>query len=231
MKKLATLIIALAAVVGAVAQPKAGTFTLTPTLGLNLSTITGDAYNRTYTIRVGKDLNETVKAKSQTHAGGSLGVEAGYQVSNRFALSAGVVFSLQGTERSKSGGGLLDDYRIKDDSELDLVYLNVPILANFYVCKGLALKVGVQPALLLSAKDHTEVSASGQAAEYAKDAKQDVKNTCNTFDFSIPVGVSYEFDNGIILEGRFNIGTSDVFKNVKGHNMALQVSCGYKFKL
>ena len=42
-------------------------------------------------------------------------------------------------------------------------YVNVPILANFHVAQGLAVKVGIQPGFLIN--DKVEVSANGVSSE------------------------------------------------------------------
>jgi hypothetical protein len=59
------------------------------------------------------------------------GAEFEYGVSDIFGLSAGALYSMQG---AKDG-----------DATLKLDYINVPILANVYVTKGLAIKLGIQP--------------------------------------------------------------------------------------
>ena len=41
-------------------------------------------------------------------------------------------------------------------------YVNIPILANFYVAKGFAVKVGIQPGFLVN--DKVKVSSNGVSA-------------------------------------------------------------------
>ena len=71
------------------------------------------------------------------------------------------------------------------------------------------MKAGVQPGFMV--------------------AKDDAENV-NTFDFSVPVGISYEYMN-ICLDARYNIGCTKVDKDVKGCNSVFQITLGYKFKL
>ena len=52
----------------------------------------------------------------------------------------------------------------------------------------------------------------------------------NTFDFAIPVGMSYEFDN-FVIDGRYNIGVTKVPKHGDGYTNVVQLTLGYKFKL
>lgn len=65
----------------------------------------------------------------------------------------------------------------------------------------MALKAGVQPGFLLAAK-----AKEG-------DVKVDVKEMYKTFDLSIPVGLSYDFKFGLILDARYNIGVTNLAKD------------------
>ena len=91
-------------------------------------------------------------------------------------------------------------------------YINVPVTLNYYVANGLALKAGVQPGFMV-----------------AKDDMPD--DAVKTFDLSIPVGLSYEYQN-IVFDARYNIGTTKVSKNGgDGYNNVIQITVGYKFAL
>ena len=95
--------------------------------------------------------------------------------------------------------------------------LNIPLTADFYVAKGLALKTGVQFGFLLSAK--------------VEDA--DVKDSCKKFNFSIPVGISYEISD-FVLDFRYNIGLKNMNKADDGNKLRsdlVQFTVGYKFGL
>ena len=229
MKKLATLAIALFAAIGAFAQPEAGTFSLTPRVAIQMTNVTGGMYDKEYDY-IGK-----TTAEGDMRAGFAVGVDAGYQVSNHFALSAGLAYSLQGSGRDYELNDPSASFAIKDKSKVDLSYLQIPILANVYLFKGFAVKAGVQPAFLLSAKDKTDISSTVKNTK----TTTDVKEYFNTFDFSIPVGVSYEFTNGLMIDARYNIGVTDVVKSgttfansgKSGKNSVIQISLGYKFKL
>ena len=235
MKKLATIAIALFAAIGAFAQPEAGTFSLTPRVGFNMSNLTGNVYDATYTMVDGKTTVE-----GDLHAGFAVGVDAGYQVSKHFALSAGVVYSYQGSARgysTKIGSSEgKTAYEFKDKSKLNMSYLQIPILANVYLFKGFAVKAGIQPGFLLAAKDKENITST---ASKGSNSTADVKSDFKTFDFAIPVGVSYEFANGLMIDARYNIGLTDVVKSgtalakadKSGKTSVIQISLGYKFKL
>ncbi len=228
MKKLASLAIALIAALGAFAQPEAGTFSLTPTVAFNTAELTGNVYDAKY--------QNYGECQGGIRLGFAVGVDAGYQVSKKFAVSAGVFYSLQGSTRDYSIKFPTTGYEYKDQSHLDLSYIKVPILANVYLFKGFAVKAGIQPGILVAAKDKvkTTSTASGETKKTV-----DRKDNFNTVDFSIPVGLSYEFRNGLMIGARYEIGLTDVVKSSSaldkagksGKNSVLQISLGYKFKL
>ena len=88
------------------------------------------------------------------------------------------------------------------------------MMANVYVVPGLAVKLGIQPGFMVDKDDASDV---------------------NTFDLSIPVGLSYEYNN-FVLDGRYNWGVTKINKNsVKGaddtRNSVFQITLGYKFSL
>ena len=104
-------------------------------------------------------------------------------------------------------------------------YLNIPILANVYVAPGLALKAGIQPAFNLS----TKVRVNGVTVDYDEYAPDGAK--IKSFDFSIPVGLSYEYMN-VCLDARYNIGVTKIADfDDAGCNSVFQITLGYKFAL
>lgn len=137
------------------------------------------------------------------------GAELEYQITDIVSLSAGAMYAQEGV---KFDDGFKLDFLGKEfkkkDTKLDLGYINVPVMANVYVVPGLAVKLGVQPAFLVGKNDYNN----------------------KTFDFSIPVGVSYEFAN-VFIDGRYNWGVTKAWENGKPKNSVFQVTLGYKFGL
>lgn len=87
-------------------------------------------------------------------------------------------------------------------SDAQIGNLNIPIMLNFYVIEGLALKVGFQVDALIARKG---------------DARRDSFYSA----LVMPLGISYDFDCGLIIEAKFNL---DYLKN-----SAMQFSVGYRF--
>ena len=183
MKKFLIMAAMVLSSVGAFAQAEEGTLTLQPKIGLNVSNAGDQDWKANFAV----------------------GAELQYQVTNKFGLAGGVLYSVQGYKgKSVTVNGL----EIKA-TDWTPSYLNIPLTANYYVAKGLAIKAGVQPGIILD-KDHGD--------------------NVKTFDLSIPVGLSYEFSN-FVFDARYNIGVTKVADNYDGYNNVLQITFGYKFKL
>ena len=175
-------------------------------VGLNCTSITGD--------------ND-----ADYKAGFVGGLEAEYHVTPLVGISAGLLYSMQGAKWS--GNLSYEDVEIANaKATLKTDYLNIPILANIYVAPGLALKAGVQPAFNLTHKQKLEGSIAGHKGDTGYQTIDGVKS----FDFSIPVGISYEYQ-GFCLDARYNIGCTKVFDEGDGNHSVFQLTLGYKFKL
>ena len=142
------------------------------------------------------------------------GAELGYQFHKMVALTAGALYTMQGARVSN------DDNKYMINTN----YLNVPVLLNLYPVSGFGIKAGVQFGFLMKAKQGGE----------------DVKDFFEKSDFSIPVGLSYEFDDAVV-ELRYNIGVSNIRKDnyvenlfsdgKKIHNSVLMLTFGYRIPL
>ncbi|MCR4919809.1 MAG: porin family protein [Prevotella sp.] len=135
--------------------------------------------------------------------GWEIGVNAEYGVAESFGITLGAFYKNWGTKPDNDGA-----------KKANLNYLSIPVLANYYVVKGLAIKAGVQPAFLLSAKNDG----------------YDFKDACKKFDLTIPVGLSYEISN-VVIDARYNFGLTKVGKVGDAKNSVIELTVGYKFAL
>jgi len=190
------------------AQNTVGMVTLQPKVGVNVACLTDED-------------------DSQARVGFTGGVELGYQVTNKFALTGALMYSQQGAKA---------DYdELTGTMKLD--YINIPILANVYVAKGLAVKAGIQPAFNVNKKITVGGISMDIEDAYEQGTGQRVK--VKSFDFSIPMGLSYEI-NGLVFDARYNLGLSKIvdgfkYEGVKvqpdDKNSVFQLTIGYKFTL
>ena len=212
------------ATLSANAQAEPGSLTIQPHVGGSAGMFTNSD---------GQVIDKTaVDIERDANGGGIIGVELEYQVAKRLGIAAGVNYMQAGTawkDVDKNG------YKYKD-MKLETGCVSVPVVANFYLCKGLALKSGVQFNFLTNAKlkATSEKTDGNFTSKVEYDRK--VMDSFNKFDVAIPVGLSYEFKVPIVIDFRYNIGLTkinkdDIFKdrNCKSHTCTITV--GYKFKL
>ena len=207
MKKLFTMVALMAMSLTAFAQHEEGDITIQPKVGMTISNITdGDNWkiNLTY------------------------GVEFERFFTDQFSASLGVMFTNQGCKYkvyTDYGDIGAESYPIK----LDIYYGTLPIMANYYVLPGLALKAGIQPAFRVKAR--VEQDGTKIDLDRAIDAMYDGNdNKLRTFDLSIPVGFSYEF-KGITFDARYNIGVTKLISNADEgiYHKVFIMTLGYKF--
>ena len=185
MKKLFAMAVALLTATFMFAQPEAGTFTLQPSAGVAVATLSG------------------VGTKAKVGFQGRF--EGAYQMTDAFAVSVGLGCSQYGAKEEGT------------NTKKNLAYITVPVLANYYLVNGLAVKTGV------------EVGFKSSAESKNGDEKEDIEGVKSVI-MSIPVGASYEYKN-VVLDARYNIGVTKAFKEGDAKQSAFVVTLGYKFKL
>lgn len=112
------------------------------------------------------------------------------------------------------------------ESKLNLDYIQIPVMAKYYVVEGLALEAGPQIAFLVKAEGETSIGDGTITNELDKD-------NFSSIDFSMGVGASYRLDMGLFLGARYNFGFTNIndgaFSDSKLHNSVFQLSAGYSF--
>ena len=224
MKKIMMIAAMMVAAVTANAQNEVGQITLKPTVGLNIATM-------------------TKIDGSKVRPGFIAGVEGEYGVSENFGITAGIFYSQQGVKGNDEIEIDLDDLKemgidlgvgllnIKGKETYKLDYINIPIMAQYYPTKGLALKAGIQPGFCVNKKYKFEGTASISPSE-SKSFNEEYKLTegVKGFQFAIPVGVSYEYAN-FVLDARYNIYLTKALKGSDSRHSVFSFTLGYKFAL
>ena len=211
------------AVLSANAQNEVGQVTLKPTVGLNIATMT--------------------KADgSKVRPGFIAGVEAEYGVSENFGITAGLFYSQQGIKGKDDVNIDLDDLKdfgvdlgvgilnIKGKETLKLDYINIPIIAQYYPVKGLALKAGIQPGFCVNKKLKVEGTASLGVQSESFNEEYKITEGVKSFQFAIPVGASYEYKS-FVFDARYNIYLTKALKDSDSRHSVFNFTLGYKFAL
>ena len=110
--------------------------------------------------------------------------------------------------------------------ELNLSYIDFPVLAKYHIIKGLSAELGPVASFLLSAEQHRG----------GKDA--DVSDFTKSFDLGIGGGATYRLPMDIFFSLRFTKGLMNISENntSEGYssgsnvqNNVFQISAGYMF--
>lgn len=229
MRRLFLLSLFVLSVFAVQAQPKWGTWSVVPHVGVSFANLTNDAVH----------VADNRISHSQTRIGFSGGADVYYQLTDKLALSGGVAYTQAGCNFKDIPADLsARSGTVFHDSYFNLGYVDVPLLAHVYVSKGLAFSLGCQPSFLTKATAHAEMQdyeTDGKGGiKYDKNvvSKGDAKSLFKKTAFAIPVGVSYEYEN-VMLTARYNIGLTKVYDHEIGDskNKIITVSVGYKFNL
>lgn len=143
------------------------------------------------------------------------GAEFGYQIAEPFAVTAGVLVAMQGVNGK--------DTDVLKDMSTSLTYLNIPILANYYIVPGLAIKAGIQPGFLLSQKSKYSWKSGTTWIDEENTSTSGMKKV----DISIPLGLSYEISD-FVIDARYNLGLTKVADESDSKNSVIMLTVGYK---
>lgn len=218
MKKIFLLLIVALSSVAANAQGDVGSVSIIPRAGVTFANLTNNTvYYETN--------NGDRELDSKTKTGFIAGADVEYQELEQLSLLTGLYYSQQGAKSTMSGSE-------SADLSFDLQYLNLPVMQKFYIVKGFAVKAGVQLGYLLKAKIDGGVSIVNGDGTYKNEADgEEFTDNCHRVDFSIPVGISYEY-SGLVLDLRYNIGLTKLYKDyINSRNSVISLSLGYKMQL
>jgi len=191
--------------------------------GMNIATIGGDFGN--YDDYWEGDASDNVKSRVGFH----IGALAEIMINEKFAVQPEILFSSQGFKTEYSFGSE------RVESNVNLSYINVPIMAKFFPIENLAIEAGPQVGFLVSAKEDYEYTDS-DFPEYDESGDEDVKDSVNGIDFALGAGASYKLDMGVFFSARYVLGLSAVDDDAyyddysfSRKNRVFQLSVGYMF--
>ena len=135
----------------------------------------------------------------------NLGLLAEIPLSYKFSVQPEVLYSVQGYDIAvRNNAGVI---------EYQLDYINIPVLAKFYVIERLALEAGPQVGFLVNSEiDKNPSSTNSGDISLSEDQ-------FNKVDFSAALGASYKFRGGFFVNGRYNIGLTDIYDESFSNNV------------
>ncbi|MCR9182363.1 MAG: PorT family protein [Flavobacteriaceae bacterium] len=93
--------------------------------------------------------------------------------------------------------------------DFNLDYVNVPVIVKYYLVQGLNIQLGPQFGFLVN----DNIDGGDPEA----------------VDFSAAMGVGYDLPFGLRIDGRYNLGLTDISKNGDGKNQVFSLALGYSF--
>ena len=118
----------------------------------------------------------------------------------------------------------IDNYQGLYSVTQSFTYLSLPLMVKFYPLWGLNIQVGPQFGLLLDGERKTDSTL----ASTTEDIKRYYKNS----DISVSAGIGYDFNFGLGIDVRYNVGLQDINNVSNGENAKSQVflvSVGWNF--
>ncbi len=233
MKRIILSLAVAAMTATASAQPEPGTFSVIPRVGVAIANISNETF-----VYDGNSLGS-----GKYREGLSAGADLQYQATDMLALSLGVAYARQGCKYKDSDLSTANpgSYTGYSNVRNNLDYLNVPLMGHLYFAPGLSLNAGVQMGFLLHSSlafDMADVTINKDGSYTYTSQAEHVENSSTDLnkkvDFSIPVGVSFEYAN-VVVDFRYNIGLTKIYKSVlndiNSRNKVFALTVGYKLDL
>lgn len=154
-------------------------------------------------VRGGMNVASLTRTAGTAVVRGNVGAFMGFQFGSVVGLQVEALYSFQ--------GGKIDTptYRGVD---LQLDYLKIPVLAKIYLIKGLNVEAGVSFNILTSA-----LFSGTPVKGY------------NGFDFSIPIGVAYQFGKHFEVGARYDISCASYHPATNGTNSLFSLNAAWRF--
>lgn len=202
IKRLSTITAVLLLGMGIRHSASAQGFYWGPRAGLNVSTVTKTTY-----------------AKARARA--NFGLMAGYKLNDLIGLQAEALYSLQGNKMTNS------------DHVYSFNYIKIPVMAKLYLIGGLNIEAGISFDWLVKAQEKwssTVYDIDGEITGSVKHSR-DLMSDSKSFDFSIPVGINYQFSRLFDIGLRYDISTVRIPEERSDHAKSSNwsVSVGLRF--
>ena len=142
------------------------------------------------------------------------GIDSRFQFSERFGIIASLLYGRKGYTGTIAWPTGIADATWK------LHYLNLPVVADFRLWKGLYLQGGAEAGWLIDA----QVDSRGESFD-----PRNAFSNINELDFGLVGGLEYRFPKGFFIGARYIFGIAPLQRfDAVSYNRATQVSMGYR---
>lgn len=134
------------------------------------------------------------------------GLVAEFKMCNEFSFQAEALYSFSSFKFDGNGN--------TSGGKLEISEIAVPVLAKFYLVKGLSIEVGPQASVIVDSK------AAGTFAN----------TNLRKYNVASVSGLAYDFNSGAFIQARYTYNFLDLAYGPEGNNrFGIQASVGYKF--
>jgi len=167
--------------------------------GVNFATVSGDDF-------------DSPDSRTSFH----VGVFGEFPIAEIFSIQVEALYSGQGFESDIDGGVFGGNGKV----EYQLDYINVPVLAKFYIVEGLSLEAG--PQFSFKVNEEIDTDANNDPGDFDL-------NEAESFEFGVSGGLSFQTSMGLFATARYNQGITDIIKDRDVKNSVFQLGIGFKF--
>jgi hypothetical protein len=170
----------------------------------------------------GAGLEEGSSGAASFHIGGL--VE--YKLSGKFSLQSEAVFMRNGNFFENVD--MNNTLSVAIDGELTVDYLNIPLLAKYYIKRGWSIEAGPQLGIRIGERQQVE----SLFEDGTMTTENETAYLTSGVNLSVGLGTTYEFSNGIFASARYVRGITNEStrgSDLKVKNENFQLSVGYKF--
>lgn len=163
-------------------------------------------------IKGGLNFAKVDESGANSKTGINAGAFALFKLS-KIGIQPEILFSRQGFKTPSTFG----------DLKSSINYVNIPIILKLYTVAGINLQVGPQFGFVTSAKSEFPVTSGSSTT----DIKDEIKGS----DLSLALGLGWDLPFGLTIDGRYNLGLSDINDSGTSEtikNQVIQISVGYK---
>lgn len=172
--------------------------------------------------------NNSQEMKPGFHGGGFIELPLTYY--KQFSLQFELMYSNQGYKgkeyeiRDEVTGKVVETNKL---SNVTLHYLNVPILFKYYPSENFSIELGPQIGFLMDASGEYDLYKYNPSKEFlnpyfnggidqalyeAGYRSSNYRDYYEKLDYGIAAGISYNFEGGFFISGKYYLGLQDIYK-------------------
>jgi len=155
-----------------------------------------------------------------------LGFQVGFLI--EIPLEHSIVFAPELLFATKGDYFSYDDYNYSFYSEINLSYLQLPMMTRIMIIDYFGLEFGPYAAVLFDATEKDKIEEYGSITTFDGSIKSELKD----MDYGFNVGAIYTSQTGLFVNMRLSLGIKDIYEasNATMKNKTISMGMGYIFK-